>query len=116
VWVGDLNVAPEAADIHNAPQQLNHVCFHEDVRRAFAETVRWGFVDVYRKHHPEPGRYTFFDYRTHNAVQRNMGWRIDHVLATPPAARKSTGAHIDLAPRKRKKPSDHTFLVADFDL
>lgn len=116
VWVGDLNVAPQAMDIHNAEEQEEHVCYHVDVRKAFADTVGWGFVDVFRKHHPEPGQYTYFDYRTINAVQRKMGWRVDHILATPALAAKSTDSYIDLKPRMLDKPSDHTFLVAEFDV
>ena len=116
VWVGDLNVAPEAIDIHNAEQQAEHVCYHVDVRKAFADAVAWGFVDVFRKHHPEPGQYTFFDYRTLNAVNRSMGWRIDHILATPCLAKTSTNAWIDLQPRLAAKPSDHTLLAADFEV
>ncbi|MEI6972057.1 MAG: exodeoxyribonuclease III [bacterium] len=116
VWVGDLNVAPEAADIHNPSEQQNHVCFHVDVRREFEATRAWGFVDVFRKHHPEAGQYTFFDYRTVNAVERGMGWRVDHILATAPLAARSTAASIDLRPRMAAKPSDHTFLTADFDI
>jgi len=114
LWTGDLNVAPEAIDIHNAEKQANHVCYHIDVRRAFAETRAWGFVDVFRKYHPEAGQYTFFDYRTPNAAKREMGWRIDHMLATAPLAERSVGASIDLAPRLLEKPSDHTFLTACF--
>jgi exodeoxyribonuclease III len=116
VWLGDLNVAPEAKDIHNAEEQENHVCYHVDVRKAFADTVSWGFVDVFRKYHPEPGQYSFFDYRTINAVKRNMGWRVDHILATPPLAKKSKDCWIDLEPRMQPKASDHTFMVADFDV
>jgi exodeoxyribonuclease-3 len=115
LWTGDLNVAPEPIDIHNAEQQANHVCYHADVRAAFADTVSWGFTDIFRRHHPEAGQYSFFDYRTPNAVQRRMGWRIDHLLATPALARKSTDAWIDLEPRHAPKPSDHTVVVADFD-
>lgn len=116
LWLGDLNVAPEAMDIHNAEKQANHVCFHVDVRRAFADTVSWGFVDVFRKYHPEPGHYTFYDYRTINAAKRKMGWRIDHMLATPSLARRCTDCRIDIEPRLRPKPSDHTFLVAEFEV
>ncbi len=116
VWVGDMNVAPEAIDIHNAESQANHVCHHVDVRRAFADVVAWGFVDVFRKHHPEAGHYTFFDYRTPKAVERNMGWRVDHILATPPLAKLSKDCWIDLKPRVQPKASDHTFLVADFSI
>jgi exodeoxyribonuclease-3 len=116
LWVGDMNVAPEAMDIHNAEKQANHVCFHSDVRKTFADTTAWGFVDVFRKHHPEPGQYSFFDYRTPNAAKRGLGWRVDHILATRPLARRSTGARIDLQPRLQPRPSDHTFVVADFDI
>jgi exodeoxyribonuclease III len=116
LWLGDLNVAPQSIDIHNAEQQLQHVCYHEDVRRAFENTVQWGFVDVFRKHQPGPGQYTFFDYRTPNAVRRKMGWRIDHMLATPPLAATSRDCFIDLQPRLQPKASDHTFLCAEFDV
>ena len=115
-WVGDLNIAPAAMDIHNAAQQENHVCYHVDARRAFADAMSWGFVDCLRKHHPEPGLYTFFDYRTINAVQRNMGWRVDHILATPSLAARCTDCRIDLAPRRQPKASDHTFVFADFEV
>ena len=116
VWVGDLNVAPEPMDVHNPDQQKNHVCFHAEVRRAFERTAGWGFSDVFRKHHPEPGRYSYFDYRTRDAVKRGMGWRVDHILATAPLARKSRDAWIDIGPRLRDKPSDHTVVAADFDI
>lgn len=116
VWAGDMNVAPEAGDVHNPDRQRDHVCFHEAVRKAFAETAAWGFVDVFRKHHPEPGHYTYFDYRTPNAVQLGKGWRVDHILATRKLAGKCTGCAIDLEPRLKPKPSDHTVMSADFKI
>lgn len=115
VWVGDMNVAQEAIDVHNAQQQKNHVCYHEDVRAAFADTVGWGFTDVLRTYHPEPGQYTFFDYRVPDAVTNGRGWRIDCIMATRSMARRCTDCFIDLEPRLLERPSDHTFLVADFD-
>ena len=115
VWLGDLNVAPEPMDVHNPERQAKHVCYHEAVRAAFADTVGWGFQDVFRKHCSEPGQYSFYDYRTTDAVRKKMGWRIDHILATPPLARRSRRAGIDLEPRLREKPSDHTFMFAEFD-
>ncbi len=114
VWAGDFNVAPTPMDIHNSEQQANHVCYHVEVRQAFAKTVGWGFEDVFRKYHPEPGQYTFFDYRQRDAVKKGQGWRIDFVMASRPLAEKSLGAAIDLAPRLAEKPSDHTVLMAEF--
>lgn len=114
VWLGDMNVAPLPIDIHNAHMQENHVCYHADARNAFSHALEWGFTDIFRKHHPEPEQYTFFDYRTRNAVARKMGWRVDHILATEPLAKTSVDSYIDLKPRMEQRPSDHTFLVAEF--
>lgn len=116
VWAGDLNVAREPQDVHDPENRANHVCYHEDVRGAFAHCCEWGFTDVFRRHHPEPGQYTFFDYRTPNAARRGVGWRIDYILASPPLAAASTDSFIDLQPRLQKQPSDHTFLVADLSV
>ena len=116
LWAGDLNVAAEPIDVHSPELYGNHVCFHAAAREAFASCRSWGFVDVFRKHHPEPGHYTFFDYRTPNAAKRGIGWRIDYLLASPALAKTSTGAEIDLKPRLESRPSDHTFLSASFDL
>lgn len=114
VWVGDFNVAPEPKDVYDPVKLAGHVCFHPDEQAALARIAEWGFVDVFRKHVPEEGKYTFWDYRQ-NSFKRNIGWRIDHIMATAPMAEKSTGAYIDAEPRKLPQPSDHTFLVAEFD-
>ena len=116
IWAGDLNVAAEPIDVHSPELYGNHVCFHAAAREAFAQCRSWGFVDVFRKYHPEPGQYTFFDYRTPNAVQRGIGWRIDYLLASSGLAGKSADAAIDIRPRLEKKASDHVFLSATFDV
>lgn len=115
IWCGDLNVAPEAIDVHNPKRLLGHVCFTPEVWEAFAAVRSRGLDDVFRRHHPgEAGRYTFFDYRVPQAVQRGLGWRVDHILATPGLAARSLRCDIDMKPRLADKPSDHTILVADF--
>ncbi len=117
LWMGDFNVAPEAIDIHDPKGLALHVAFHPDVRAALERVRRWGFVDVFRRHHPdEPGQYTYWDYRAVGAVDRNIGWRVDHVWATAPLAGRSVRAWIDVAARRAERPSDHTFLVAEFRL
>jgi exodeoxyribonuclease-3 len=45
-----------------------------------------------------------------------MGWRIDYLFATQPLAEKSKNVWIDLKARTSEKPSDHTFLVAEFEV
>ncbi|MBU0676518.1 MAG: exodeoxyribonuclease III [Verrucomicrobia bacterium] len=116
LWTGDMNVARTPDDVHNPSERELHVCFHADARKAFESCIAWGFEDVLRKHHPEPGQFTFFDYRTPNAAKRGLGWRIDYIFTTPALTEKCTDAVIDVEPRLLEKPSDHTFLVAEFDL
>lgn len=116
LWTGDLNVAPTEIDVTHPENKRDHVCFHIDVRKALEEVMSWGLVDVFRKHHPDAVDFTFFDYRVKGALERNIGWRIDHLLATKPLADRSIDAYIDKEPRAWERPSDHTVLVGIFDL
>lgn len=117
IWCGDLNVAPEPIDVHDPKRLLGHVCFNPDVWKAFSNVKSLGLLDIFRKHHPdEPRQYTFFDYRLPDSVERGLGWRIDHILATPILSEKSVACAIDIQPRLGEKPSDHTILVAEFDI
>jgi exodeoxyribonuclease-3 len=115
LWMGDFNIAPEAIDVYDPEFLMGHVCFNADVQAALERFRKWGMEDVFRIHHQnEAGQYTFWDYQIKNALQKKKGWRLDHIWATKPLAKKSTGAWIDIGPRLQKKPSDHTFLMAEF--
>lgn len=112
---GDMNVAPEKIDVYDPEGLLGHVCFTPEVWKAFETLKQWGFEDIFRKHHQgETKQFTFYDYRLRGGVKRGLGWRIDHILATPPLTEKSLRCEIDLGPRLAEKPSDHTFLFAEF--
>jgi exodeoxyribonuclease-3 len=113
---GDFNAAMEARDVFDPVKLKGEVGFHPDEQAIMAKYVEWGLVDVFRKHEPGRGHYTFWDYRIPNGVKRNLGWRIDYILATRPLAERSQRAWIDKAPRLAEKPSDHTFLVAEFEM
>ena len=113
LWCGDLNVARHPIDVTNPENKTNHVCYHQAVRDAFEDALSFGFVDLFRHHHPELVDYSFYDYRAPFDPGQKRGWRIDYVLATPPLAKKSIAAAIDIVPRTRPKPSDHCPLFAD---
>ncbi|MBN1363114.1 MAG: exodeoxyribonuclease III [Sedimentisphaerales bacterium] len=116
LWVGDLNIAPQAIDVYDPEGLLGHVCFHPKVHEALAKVMGWGFTDVFRMLCPGPGQYTFWDYRAPNAFRRNLGWRLDHIMATAPLAQKCQRCEIDKGPRAAERPSDHTPVIADFDI
>jgi len=112
---GDLNVAPEDADVWDprACHGGTHVSPRE--REAVSRLCRWGLVDAYRLQHPEPERYTWWDYRAGN-FHKNFGMRIDHLLVTEPVKSRVVWAEIDREARKGKPiPSDHAPLVIDID-
>jgi exodeoxyribonuclease-3 len=115
LWVGDFNIAPEPRDVYDPQGLLGHVCYHPDVQTALRKVARWGFVDVFRKHCDQPGQYSFWDYRLRGSVKRNLGWRLDHIMATKPLAAKSTACYIDKKPRLLERPSDHTPVIVVFD-
>lgn len=117
IWLGDLNVATEDIDVHDPEGLRGHVDFNPEAQAALENVREWGFTDIFRKHHPdEPNQFTYYDYRARNPIERNVGWRIDHIWATAPLAERSTDAWIDVEARRADRPSDHTFLVAEFDL
>ena len=114
LWMGDLNVAPEPIDVHDPKRLKDHVDFHPEARAALERIREWGFVDVLRKHCPGEGQYTYWDYRVRGSLERNLGWRVDHIWATEPLAVHSTCSWIDVEARRAERPSDHTFVVAEF--
>ena len=116
LWLGDLNVAPTELDVTNPKNKQDHVCFVKELRDLFVGLCAPFLTDLLRQHHPDEELFSFFDYRVKNALARNIGWRIDHMLATPPLAPLCTACWIDTEPRGWEKPSDHTPMLADFEL
>jgi exodeoxyribonuclease III len=112
---GDFNVAPTDADVWDAAACHGGTHVSPEERAAFSELLSWGLVDAYREKHPEPQRYTWWDYRA-GAFHKNLGMRIDHVLVTRPLAERVIFSEIDREARKGKPiPSDHAPLVVDLD-
>jgi exodeoxyribonuclease III len=112
---GDFNVAPDDIDVWDPAACHGGTHVSERERAAFGRLSTAGFVDGYRLHHPEPGRYTWWDYRAGN-FYKNFGMRIDHLLVTAPLKDRVVWAEIDREARKGKPiPSDHAPLVIDID-
>jgi exodeoxyribonuclease-3 len=112
---GDLNVAPADVDVWDPRACHGGTHVSEPERKAFARLCELGLVDIYRRQHPESGRYTWWDYRAGN-FHKNFGMRIDHLLVSPPLADRIVWTEIDREARKGKPiPSDHAPLVMDLD-
>jgi exodeoxyribonuclease-3 len=116
VIAGDFNCALESIDLYDPDQYEGHAGYHPDERALMRKILAWGLADIFRKYNTEAHQYTFWDYRIPNAMKRKKGWRIDYILVTAPLVGKSKGAWIDTRPRALEKPSDHTFLTAEFEI
>ncbi len=110
---GDFNIAPEARDVYDVAKAEGEILFHPDEHAAFAQLVAWGLCDTLRLHQQEGGLYSWWDYRA-MAFRRNLGFRIDHILVTPPLAARCTAVTLERALRTLPKPSDHIPVVATF--
>jgi exodeoxyribonuclease-3 len=112
---GDFNIAPTEADVWDEAAVHGATHVSEPEREAFRRLLEWGLVDVYRTLRPEPGRYTWWDYRA-GMFHKNYGMRIDNLLMTAPVAARARAADIDREARKGiPVPSDHAPLFVDLD-
>jgi exodeoxyribonuclease-3 len=112
---GDFNVAPDDRDCARPEAWRDGVLANDEVRAALAHVRAFGLVDCVRKHHPEGGVYTWWDYRR-LSFPRNDGLRIDHVFATAPLAERCVSARVDRDERKGKQASDHAPVLVTFEV
>jgi exodeoxyribonuclease-3 len=109
---GDFNVAPEDADVYDMTAFAGSTHVSEPERTAVAALRDWGLVDAYRLHHPEPGKFSWWDYRAGN-FHKGLGMRIDHLYVTRSVAARCIAAEIDRDARKGQLPSDHAPVYID---
>ncbi len=116
VVLGDFNIAPEPIDVHEPAAWEGKVLFSLPERTAFAQLLDdAGLCDTFRLKRPEETAYSWWDYRM-GAFRRNLGLRIDHILASTALCERCRDSTIDTEPRRAPQPSDHAPAVAEFDL
>lgn len=108
--LGDYNIAPEDRDVYDPVAWRGNVLVSEPERDAFRGLLDLGLRDAFRLFEQDEKSYSWWDYRM-MAFRRNMGLRIDHILVSAPL--QCNSCHIDKAPRKLDRPSDHTPVVAE---
>lgn len=113
--LGDYNIAPQDCDVHDprAWEGKIHVSEHE--RAALAGLLELGFVDIFRRFPQPENCFSWWDYRM-AAFRRNLGLRIDLLLASTALTKICDACHIDPAPRAWERPSDHAPVLARFNL
>jgi len=107
VIAGDYNVMPTALDVYKPERWVDDALFRPETRAAYQRLLDQGWTDALRSLHPdEPKLYTFWDY-TAGCWQRDLGFRLDHLLCSPEAADRLTEAGVDRWARGEEKASDH---------
>ena len=113
VVMGDVNVARTDGDVWDITAFVDSTHVTPTERAAVDALVDWGLVDVV----PRPGKgdrpFTYWDYRA-GMFHKDLGMRIDYVLATP--AVPVLDAWVDREARKGKGSSDHAPVVVEVDL
>jgi exodeoxyribonuclease-3 len=115
VVLGDYNIAPEDRDVHDPKAWEGSVHVSEPERACLKALLAVGLEDCFRRFGQPEKSFSWWDYRM-MAFRRNAGLRIDLILASTILAEKCAECRIDKAPRKLERPSDHTPVVARFDI
>ena len=102
VFCGDVNTAHREIDLARPKENVENSGFMPIERAWLDKITALGWVDTFRAFHPEPGRYTWWDYKT-RARERNVGWRLDYFFVN----REKAGLVKDAFILPEVQGSDH---------
>jgi len=111
---GDMNIAPTDDDVFDPDAYVGQTHVTPPERAALAELQALGLRDVMRDRWPTERVFTYWDYRA-GMFHKNLGMRIDLVLASAPVAARVRAAWVDRHARKGTGPSDHAPVIVDLD-
>lgn len=110
VLCGDMNVAITDKDIHPSHIKPGTIGILPEERELFEKMVAPGLVDVARSLDPDNDRlFTWWPFWK-VARQRNLGWRIDYILASQALASRATSCAV----HSGLIGSDHAPVLATF--
>jgi exodeoxyribonuclease-3 len=109
--LGDFNIAPVDADVHDPKAWEGQNLVSPPERNAFQELIGLGFSDSFRMFEQAPKTFSWWDYRM-MGFRRNAGMRIDHILLSDGLKEQCSASIIDKEPRTWEQPSDHAPIIA----
>lgn len=107
IVMGDFNIAPDDRDVYDPVAWQGKILCSPPERDALKRLLDLGLSDSFRQFDESAGKFSWWDYRQ-AGFRRDLGLRIDLVLASAPLMQRATGASIDREPRTWERPSDHT--------
>ncbi|TSD99353.1 exodeoxyribonuclease III [Skermania sp. ID1734] len=111
---GDMNIAPTDADVFDPAAYIGQTHVTAPERAALARLQELGLRDVIRDRWPNETVFSYWDYRA-GMFHKNLGMRIDLILAGTPVAARVQAAWVDRLARKGTGPSDHAPVMVDLD-
>ena len=111
ILCGDINIAREERDVHPRERKPNAIGQLPAERALFERILAQGLVDVGRKLAPNDDELFTWWAPWRNLRQRNIGWRLDYVLASEPLARAASSCVV----LREFGTSDHGPVIATFD-
>jgi exodeoxyribonuclease-3 len=108
---GDLNVARSERDIHPKERKPNQIGARPDERAIIERIIGQGLVDIHRALDPDNDNLFTWWAPWRNLKQRNIGWRIDYVLASEALAARAASAVV----QREIGSSDHGPVIVSFD-
>ena len=116
VLAGDYNVIPTDTDARSPENWKADALAQPQSRAQLNALLHHGYSDAFRAFHAnETHAYTYWDYQN-GAWPKDDGIRIDHILTSPEATDALKNCWIDRNPRSLEKASDHTPIIADFNV
>jgi exodeoxyribonuclease-3 len=112
VICGDVNIARTDMDVHPKERKPRAIGQLPEERAQLERIIAHGLVDVGRTLEPENDQMFTWWAPWRNMRERNIGWRLDYVLASQPLFERVTRCAI----QKEVGTSDHAPVVAEFEL
>lgn len=112
---GDFNIIRADADVFDPVALAGHTHVTPRERAALNGLLDLGMRDTVRDHWPTQRVFTYWDYRA-GMFHRDLGMRIDLIVAGTPVAERVRAAWVDRQARKGAKPSDHAPVIVDLDV
>ena len=113
VVLGDFNIAPADADVHDPQEWRDRILCSGPERAALSRMLELGLADCFRRFEQPENSFSWWDYRA-AGFRRNRGLRIDLILASNPLLDGCRSCLIDVELRRLERPSDHAPVVAEF--
>jgi exodeoxyribonuclease-3 len=109
VLCGDMNIARAEIDVHPKERNATVIGQKPEERALFETWLEAGLVDVGRAQSPaDDGMFTWWPY-WRQAREKNVGWRLDYVLASPMTAARATKHEVQRA----YGSSDHAPVIVE---